>query len=129
MEGKKYIQCGGGPIGARITMAVARVVMQQWKDEFDEILNSSDIKELMSGLYVADGRNFIKLLPLGMRFAKSDRKFKFSKEAFEEDNNRGRTKQEVTKEQILIAMNSVNEDLNFTMETHLDFEDKRLPTL
>ena len=125
MEGKKYIQCGVGPIGARITMAVARVVMQQWKDEFDEILNSSDIKELMSGLYVDDGRNFIKLL----RFAKSDRKFKFSKEAFEEDNNRGRTKQEVTKEQILIAMNSVNEDLNFTMETHLDFEDKRLPTL
>ena len=30
---------------------------------------------------------------------------------------------------MLIAMNSVNEDLDFTMETHLDFPDKRLPTL
>ena len=31
--GRKYIQVDGGPIGARITMAVARIVMQYWKDK------------------------------------------------------------------------------------------------
>ena len=127
--GKKYIQCGGGPIGARLTMAVARLVMQQWKDDFNDILTVSNIEEIMSGLYVDDGRSFVKLLPLGMRFVKSVRKFVFSESYLKEDVNRGRSKQEVTQEQILAAMNSVNDDLEFTMETHLDFEDKRLPTL
>ena len=127
--GRKYVQCGGGPIGARLTMAVARLVMQQWKEEYDKILENSKVEELMSGLYVDDGRSFTKLLSLGMRFVKNEKKFVFSENAYLEDLNRGRSRADLTREQILIAMNSINTDLEFTMETHLDFEDKRLPTL
>ena len=76
-----------------------------------------------------DGRCFIKLLSLGMRFVKSEKVIRFSESALLEDTNRGLSKTDVTKVQLLIAMNSVNEDLEFTLETHLDFSDKRLPTL
>ena len=55
--GDDYRQTSGGPIGARLTMAVARLVMQSWKDKFYEILDKSIIKELFSALYVDDGRS------------------------------------------------------------------------
>ena len=119
----------GGPIGARLTMAVARLVMEQWKNEFDEILKMSSIEELMCGLYVDDGRSFIRLLELGNRFDKSLNKIVFKDDALKEDTTRGISKFDLTKEQILLAMNSVNTDLEFTMETHRDFTDGRLPTL
>ena len=48
--GEVYRQNGGGPIGARLTMAVARIVMQNWKDDYDVILEKSKIVELLSGL-------------------------------------------------------------------------------
>ena len=48
----------GGPIGARITMAVAKLVMQSWRDEYKEIMERSGIEELLSGLYVDDGRSY-----------------------------------------------------------------------
>lgn len=60
---------------------------------------------------------------------KTENVIKFSQEALAEDIARGITKQDLTKEQILSAMNAVNEDLEFTIETHRDFEDGRLPTL
>ena len=36
--GEHYIQCSGGPIGARLTMALARLIMQDWSDKFSRIL-------------------------------------------------------------------------------------------
>ena len=36
--GNVYRQARGGPIGARLTMAVARIVMQDWKESYDEII-------------------------------------------------------------------------------------------
>ena len=50
--GKIYIQNSGGPIGARLTMCVARLVMQQWRDEFSQLLKVSNIKEKLSKIYV-----------------------------------------------------------------------------
>ena len=35
---------------------VARHVMQEWKEAYNEVLESSGIEELLSGLYVDDGR-------------------------------------------------------------------------
>ena len=40
---KNFLQMFGGPIGARLTMAVARLVMQEWKDTYDKILEASKI--------------------------------------------------------------------------------------
>ena len=79
--------------------------------------------------YVDDGRSFIRLLELGNRFEKSLNKIVFKADALKEDTTRGISKFDLTKEQILLAMNSVNRDLEFTMETHRDFSNGRLPTL
>ena len=73
--GKKFIQLKGGPIGARLTMAVARIVMQAWKDKFDIILKNSNIEEILSGLYVDDGRSFHRKLNHGERYCKEMEKF------------------------------------------------------
>ena len=70
--GKVYIQVGGGPIGARITMAVARLVMQEWKDSYNQILKNSNIVELLSSLYV----EFQRLLEMGERYIEEEKAFK-----------------------------------------------------
>ena len=59
--GKKYLQCSGGPIGAWLTMAVSRLVMQQWNEDFDKVLDKSRIEEIMCGLYVDNGRSFLRI--------------------------------------------------------------------
>ena len=66
--GEVFVQLDGGPIGARLTMAVARLVMEEWKYEFNKILKSSGIEELLSGLYVDDGRSYQRKLKWGERF-------------------------------------------------------------
>ena len=62
------MQTEGGPIGARLTMCVARLVLQEWHDKFAEILDKSGLREYLKGLYVDDGRNVVDLLHLGTRF-------------------------------------------------------------
>ena len=74
MEEKKFIQIDRGPIGARLTMAVARIVMQDWKDNFKIILENSQIAELLIGLYVDDGQSLQRLLVHGERFSEKDSK-------------------------------------------------------
>ena len=39
--GQSYLQLIGGPIGARVTMAVARIVMQKWGENFRVFLQNS----------------------------------------------------------------------------------------
>ena len=50
--GEAFVQRFGGPIDARFTMAISRLVMQAWYEEFRKILDASNIKELLSGIYV-----------------------------------------------------------------------------
>ena len=127
--GRIYLQKSGGPIGARITMAVARLVMQEWKKAYDIILKNSNIKEILSGLYVDDGRGIQRLLEYGERYVNSESAFRVIESCKVEDIKNNRSRREITREEVLKAMNNVNNDLTFTMELCEDFEDKRLPTL
>ena len=127
--GETFLQLFGGPIGARLTMAVAKLVMQEWKEKFDEILMKSDIEELLSGLYVDDGRSVQRKLAIGERFDEKERKFTVKEEWRKCDLESGRNRDELTRTEVLKAMNAVNEDLEFTMELCTDFSDNKLPTL
>ena len=127
--GKMYRQMSGGPIRARLTMAVARLVIGQWKDEYNTILRKSNIKELSSGLYMDDGRTVHRKLKLGEWFDKSKIAIIFKEEQREQDIKENLTGEEVTRREILNAMNSVNADLTFTMEICQDFDNGRIPTL
>ena len=124
-----FLQMFGGPIGARLTMAVARLVMQTWKEDYSKILNRSQIHELLSGLYVDDGRSLHRKLFLGERFSEKLQKFVRTDETEKIDIESGITRDELTRKEILVSMNSVNPDLQFTMELCRDFGDGRLPTL
>ena len=63
-----YHQQGGGPIGARITMCAAKMVMQHWADRYHGILITAGLRiPLLTG-YVDDGRQGGTTLRKGMRF-------------------------------------------------------------
>ena len=108
-------------------MCVARLVMQQWRDEFSILLKEANIKEKISKIYVDDNRCIVERFMRGMRFDESQMKFVYKDEWKEEDERRD--DDERIAEEILKAMNAINEDLEFTIEKESDFENKRLPTL
>ena len=71
--GLLYIQNFGGPIGARLTMCVAGLVLQQWREEYTKTLRKASIEELMSKIYVDDNRALVKKLAPGLRFDESSK--------------------------------------------------------
>ena len=109
--------------------AVARLVMQEWKDSYNQILKNSNIVELLSGLYVDDGRGVQRLLEMGERFIEEEKAFKIVDKERKNDLENERTREDITRSEVLKAMNSVNPDLTFTMELCSDFPNNRLPTL
>ena len=121
------MQTSGGPIGARLTMCVARLVMQQWRDEFSALLREAEIKEKLSKIYVDDNRCIVERMRRGMRFDESVKKFVYRDDWKEEDKRRN--DDERVAEEILKAMNSINTDLEFTIEKESGFSNNRLPTL
>ena len=62
---KIYKQKSGGPIGARITMACSRLVMQQWGNAYTTILIKANIKLRLFGSYVDDIRQGTNIIPKG----------------------------------------------------------------
>ena len=125
--GKTYLQIDGGPIGARLTMCVAKLVLQQWKEEYNVILREAQIEEKLSKIYVDDNRCITEYVKAGMRFNEKNKKFEFNEDLVEKDEEVPKLLR--TKRELLKAMNSINRDLVFTMEHEDDFEKKRLPTL
>ena len=67
--GLDFLQSSGGPIGARLTMAISRLVMQEWWDQFALLLERSNLKYLLKSIYVDDGRLVIALLNRGIRYS------------------------------------------------------------
>ena len=127
--GEFYLQGEGGPIGARLTMCVARLVLQDWYEGFKDILQKSSITEHLRGLYVDDGRNCVDILPLGTRFVRETACFEYKEVWKQEDEELNLNRRDLSEKEIREAMNSINPDLTFTTETENDFENLRLPTL
>ena len=48
--------------------------MQAWYEEYKKILVQSDIRELLKGIYVDDGRAVVRKFDLGTRFNEKIRK-------------------------------------------------------
>ena len=66
--GKAYQQQSGGPIGARVTMCAARMVMQHWARGYSNILLKAGLKLPLFSGYVDDGRQGSTVLSRGMSF-------------------------------------------------------------
>ena len=72
--GENFRQSSGGPIGARLTMCIARLVMQDWWEKFEQILKDSSLEQFLNAIYVDDGRLIVQLLKRGYRFNKDSTK-------------------------------------------------------
>ena len=130
--GKIYLQLEGGPIGARLTMACARLVMQDWGEKYQNILEESGILTTLFKIYVDDVRQVSTVLPLGMRFRVETGKIEYCEKAEEEDKSKQLEGESSSARMARIlgpAMDSINPDLVFTTELAEDFKDERLPTL
>ena len=124
-----FKQMSGGPIGARVTMAAARIVMQNWSRQYRDILLKSGIRLTDLSGYVDDGRQAGTTLRRGMRYDKNEKMFKFSKEALEDDDRRMEPNNVRMARRCQEAMNDISCDLQFTTEAPEDFTENKLPTL
>ena len=127
--GEAYHQQSGGPIGARITMCAAKMVMQHWADRYRGILIRAGLRVPLLTGYVDDGRQGGTTLRRGMRFDEEVGEFVFDEEQLKSDNEENEPDNIRMKKRCLPAMNSVNGDLRFTTEAPEDFPRCRLPTL
>ena len=83
--GKNFRQNSGGPIGVRATGAASQLVVEDWAENYFEILEKADIWVALEGGYVDDGRQITNQLEKGMRFDKESKSFLYSTEGYEED--------------------------------------------
>ena len=130
--GKLYLQRSGGPIGARVTMAVARIVMNNFGRKYRMILESGGLRNFLSSVYVDDSRQKTQNLTKGKRYNVEKKVFEVTDAAIVEDEeylSQGETASRRMARLCRPIMNSVNEDLVFTTEVAEDFEDNNLPTL
>ena len=112
--GKKFLQGSGRPIRARLTLAISRLVMQEWWDQFEVILTRSDIKWRLRAIYVDYSMIIEKIMP-GTRYCKVSKKFIKKNEFLEEDIECDR--ESLTERAMREAMCDVSSDLDFTTET------------
>ena len=86
-----YQQASGGPIGARVTMVVARLVMSDCGCKYKKILVDSGIHADLLGGYVDDMRQESGVLAIEMAYDKNVKRLMLTEEARREDPARMET--------------------------------------
>ena len=129
--GKFYLQAQGGPIGARITMAASRIVMFDWAVQYRSMLEDICLWSPLLIGYVDDVRQFTSPAEPGTRFNEITKKFEITEENKILDVESKTPMEKIMQSEYKKAMNSINPDVKFTIESAEDFPQYncRLPTL
>jgi hypothetical protein len=130
--GKNYLQARGGPIGTRVTMCAARLVMDDWGKQYTTILLNSGLNVWFLRGYVDDGRQATSRMGIGMRYDQETNIFAMTEEGKAEDldkREQGETDNQRMARVSRPCMDDINPDLKFTVECEDDFQERRLPTL
>ena len=93
------------------------------------ILIRSNLDLRLFGIYVDDVRQGTGLIPRGYRFVQVEKKFVHRIEWEEEDDMENLSDLKRVGRVCQVAMNSVNPDLQFTVENEEDIENGRIQTL
>ena len=88
--GNTHLQSRGGPIGQRPTMAAARIIMNDFFEEYEKILRGANLLITLLKVYVDDGRQMTSTLDKGMRYDQEKREFVWTEEAEEEDKRKAK---------------------------------------
>ena len=83
--GEIFHQVKGGPIGSRLTMVAARLLMIWWDSKVADKLSQAELDNWLKGGYVDDLRFVLGLLNPGWRWSRTQGKFEWSREAAERD--------------------------------------------
>ena len=127
--GETFLQSEGGPIGARLTMACSRLVMQDWAEGYRGTLERSGVTTYSQDGYVDDVRQNTDLMRKGSRFNPVKNRFTWRAD-WERKDRQEDFPDEVRMGNIcLTAMNSICQDLTFTVESVHDFQNRKLATL
>ena len=126
-NGKLYIQEDGGPIGLRFTHCIARIRMNHWVRSVRRILEDSKVQIRLLKKYVDDVRFLMARISRGLRFIPEVGLLVYDP-GFEEEHS-GLSDLEYTSLVLLQIMNSVANDLTFTVENQEQYGNKYMPTL
>ena len=74
--GRVYRQRSGGPIGSRLTMAVARVVMAAWGRKMEVIIKEGGMEIMLAACYVDDIRYIITMLDKDMYWSTDEKRWR-----------------------------------------------------
>ena len=103
--------------------------MMEWAEKYNEILAEGGVEPELLEIYVDDGRQAGAVFRLGTRYDPTSKKMIISEDARMEDITLAEDNNVRMARVCLPLMNSINEDLVFTVEAPEDFPDNRLPTL
>ena len=121
------VQKKGGPIGLRATCCVARITMIEWDREWSALLHKLGITYEEACRYMDDLRVYLFGIRAGWRWHEGE--LCWTEEWEQDDRESSVTMLERTCSLLKESMNMVFTFLRFTVESALDFEDERLPTL
>ena len=124
-NGVTYIQLLGGPIGLRLTAALANLVMAYYDITLKKLLSRESIRLLLSFRFVDDSRFGLQPIKPGWRWISG--RMVFIESEVEHDINIG--PQRRTTLVMNDILNSIVEYLRFTTEDCEDYQSNTLPTL
>ena len=112
--GKFDLQRDGGPIGLRSTPALASLIMKLWDMAWVKLLEKENFVFDLYFRYVDDNRLFAR--PLLEGWYREEKSFKFSNEKLILDMESGESDQQRTTREIVKAMSSLVNFLEFEGE-------------
>ena len=124
--GQFYLQKQGGSIGLTLTASLASLIMKMWDRTWLKLMKREGIDILSFFRYVDDMKNFLRPLAEGWRWTGDQ--FEFKSDWEQADRERDVSDQARTTEQLVKAMYSVVDYLQFEGESSEMFNG-RLPTL
>ena len=126
-EGQMRVQAAGGPIGLRLTGAVARVVMDYWAKRFREMARENNLTIYMFKKYVDDVNVVMEALGSGYRW--NGETMEWKKEWEEEDRNGGEEYDKITMREVRKMSDSILPFIKFKEEVASECSEGKVPML
>ena len=128
-DDKVYLQQDGGPIGVRLSGTVARAVMASWDASLNTIMAENQLVSWLLSRYVDDVAMLLQAVKKGVRWCPGCKALAHSDSWEKEDAVAGHSNTKRTMDVMRDAMNSINGDIQVTVEIPEESNSETLPVL